>query len=109
MGMCSHPKLTEEGKKAKLRSSKIEQDLYEHARNEMNVVKILMLGKSKALMSIIRFDQSVAFMKRRIFFVSGAAESGKSTLIKQIKIIHSRGFSETELLSFKVFERLRSF
>nr|XP_040048060.1 guanine nucleotide-binding protein G(o) subunit alpha-like isoform X1 [Gasterosteus aculeatus aculeatus] len=74
MGMCSHPKLTEEGKKAKLRSSKIEQDLYEHARNEMNVVKILMLG---------------------------AAESGKSTLIKQIKIIHSRGFSETELLSFK--------
>ncbi|TKS91987.1 Guanine nucleotide-binding protein G(o) subunit alpha [Collichthys lucidus] len=74
MGMCLHQDITEEGKKAKLRSSKIEQDLCEHARTEMNVVKILMLG---------------------------AAESGKSTLIKQIKIIHSHGFSKQELISFK--------
>ena len=48
MGMCLHQDITEEGKKAKLQSSKIEQDLCEHARNEMNVVKILMLGKLKA-------------------------------------------------------------
>lgn len=46
MGLC--PDITEEGKKAKLRSSKIEQDIFEHARTEMNVVKILMLGKLKA-------------------------------------------------------------
>ncbi|KAI4822508.1 hypothetical protein KUCAC02_008051 [Chaenocephalus aceratus] len=72
MGLC--PDITEEGKKAKLRSSKIEQDIFEHARTEMNVVKILMLG---------------------------AAESGKSTLIKQIKIIHSHGFSKQDLMSFK--------
>ncbi|XP_070704622.1 guanine nucleotide-binding protein G(o) subunit alpha-like [Pempheris klunzingeri] len=74
MGMCLHQDVTEEGKKAKLQSSKIEQDLCEHARSEMNVVKILMLG---------------------------ATESGKSTLIKQIKIIHSHGFSKQELISFK--------
>ncbi|XP_036945286.1 guanine nucleotide-binding protein G(o) subunit alpha-like isoform X1 [Acanthopagrus latus] len=74
MGVCLHQDVTEEGKKAKLQSSKIEQDLCEHARTEMNVVKILMLG---------------------------AGESGKSTLIKQIKIIHSHGFSRQELLSFK--------
>ncbi|XP_034448874.1 guanine nucleotide-binding protein G(o) subunit alpha-like [Hippoglossus hippoglossus] len=74
MGMCLHQDVTEEGKKAKLQSSKIEQDLCEHARTEMNVVKILMLG---------------------------AAESGKSTLIKQIKIIHSHGFSKQELISFQ--------
>ncbi|XP_026180917.1 guanine nucleotide-binding protein G(o) subunit alpha-like [Mastacembelus armatus] len=74
MGMCPHQDITEEGKKAKLQSSKIEQDLSEHARTEMNVVKILMLG---------------------------TAESGKSTLIKQIKIIHSHGFSKQELISFK--------
>uniref|UniRef100_UPI0037E7BA5F guanine nucleotide-binding protein G(o) subunit alpha-like n=1 Tax=Semicossyphus pulcher TaxID=241346 RepID=UPI0037E7BA5F len=74
MGMCLHQDITEEGKKAKLQSSKIEQDLCEHARTEMNVVKILLLG---------------------------AAESGKSTLIKQIKIIHSHGFSKQELVSFK--------
>lgn len=45
MGMCFHQEITEESKKAKLQSSKIEQDLCEHARTEMNVVKILMLGK----------------------------------------------------------------
>ncbi|XP_031168260.1 guanine nucleotide-binding protein G(o) subunit alpha-like isoform X1 [Sander lucioperca] len=73
-GMCLHQDITDEGKKAKLQSSKIEQDLCDHARAEMNVVKILMLG---------------------------AAESGKSTLIKQIKIIHSHGFSKQELISFK--------
>ncbi|XP_045899052.1 guanine nucleotide-binding protein G(o) subunit alpha-like isoform X1 [Micropterus dolomieu] len=74
MGMCLHQEITEEGKKAKLQSSKIEHDLCEHSRTEMNVVKILMLG---------------------------AAESGKSTLIKQMKIIHSHGFSKQELISFK--------
>lgn len=33
---------------------------------------------------------------------SGAAESGKSTLVKQMKIIHSNGFTKQELASFKV-------
>ncbi|XP_029997411.1 guanine nucleotide-binding protein G(o) subunit alpha-like [Sphaeramia orbicularis] len=74
MGLCFHPDITEEDKKAKLHSSKIERDLFEQAKAEMNVVKLLMLGP---------------------------AESGKSTLIKQIKIIHSQGFSKQELLSFK--------
>ncbi|XP_061703170.1 guanine nucleotide-binding protein G(o) subunit alpha-like isoform X3 [Syngnathoides biaculeatus] len=32
---------------------------------------------------------------------AGTAESGKSTLVKQIKIIHSGGFSRQELTSFK--------
>ncbi|XP_077475443.1 guanine nucleotide-binding protein G(o) subunit alpha-like isoform X2 [Stigmatopora argus] len=74
IAMCLRQDVTEEHKKAKLRSSKIEQDLSEQAQYEMNVVKILILG---------------------------APESGKSTLIKQIKIIHSHGFSKQELLSFK--------
>ncbi|KAF3700148.1 Guanine nucleotide-binding protein G(o) subunit alpha [Channa argus] len=74
MGMCLHQEITEEAKKAKLQNSKIEQDLCEQAKTELNVMKILMLG---------------------------AAESGKSTLIKQIKIIHSHGFSKQELISFK--------
>ena len=34
--------------------------------------------------------------------VTGAGESGKSTLVKQMKIIHSNGFSQTELQSYKV-------
>lgn len=74
MGMCLQQDVTEEGKRAKLHSSKIEQEICEEAKAEKNVVKILMLG---------------------------AAESGKSTVIKQIKIIYSRGFSKQELISFK--------
>ncbi|XP_008301536.1 guanine nucleotide-binding protein G(o) subunit alpha-like [Stegastes partitus] len=74
MGICLPQDITEESKKAKLQNSKIEQDLNEHARAEKHAVKILMLG---------------------------AAESGKSTVIKQIKIIYSNGFSQQELISFK--------
>lgn len=36
------------------------------------------------------------------YFNVGAAESGKSTLVKQMKIIHSHGFTKEELTSFKV-------
>ncbi|KAF6732512.1 Guanine nucleotide-binding protein G(o) subunit alpha [Oryzias melastigma] len=70
--MC--PDISEEDKRAKIQSSKIEQALNEHARADTNTVKILLLG---------------------------AAESGKSTVIKQIKIIHSNGFSKEELITFK--------
>ncbi|XP_034400291.1 guanine nucleotide binding protein (G protein) alpha v1 isoform X3 [Cyclopterus lumpus] len=74
MGLCLGTEVTEEQKKARTRSAKIDKDLYEYAKREMNVVKILLLG---------------------------AAESGKSTLVKQMKIIHSHGFTKQELTSFK--------
>uniref|UniRef100_A0A3B3SCJ5 Guanine nucleotide binding protein (G protein) alpha v1 n=1 Tax=Paramormyrops kingsleyae TaxID=1676925 RepID=A0A3B3SCJ5_9TELE len=75
MGQCLGSELTEDEKNAKTQSADIDKDLYEHAKKEMNVVKILMLG---------------------------AAESGKSTLVKQMKIIHSHGFTKQELASFKL-------
>ncbi|XP_039595439.1 guanine nucleotide binding protein (G protein) alpha v1 [Polypterus senegalus] len=74
MGQCLGSELTEEEKTAKNHSAKIDRDLYEYAKQELNIVKILMLG---------------------------AAESGKSTLVKQMKIIHSHGFTKQELISFK--------
>ncbi|XP_037619292.1 guanine nucleotide binding protein (G protein) alpha v1 isoform X2 [Sebastes umbrosus] len=74
MGLCLGTEVTEEEKKARIHSTKIDRDLYEYAKREMNVVKILLLG---------------------------AAESGKSTLVKQMKIIHSHGFTKQELTSFK--------
>lgn len=81
LGLCLKQDVTEVGKTAKLNSSRIEQDLSEHAKTERNVVKILLLG---------------------------TAESGKSTLIKQIKMIRGHGFSKQELLSFKpaVFDNI---
>ncbi|CAL8274234.1 unnamed protein product [Lota lota] len=75
MGLCLHQAVTEEDKNARGRSSKIEQELCdEQAKRETNVVKILLLGP---------------------------AESGKSTLVKQMKLIHSFGFTKQELISFK--------
>ena len=36
------------------------------------------------------------------WLVSGAGESGKSTVVKQMKIIHGDGYSQQELESFTV-------
>ncbi|XP_062886632.1 guanine nucleotide binding protein (G protein) alpha v1 isoform X2 [Mobula hypostoma] len=75
MGLCLGSESSAEERQARLRSDKIDRALYEYAKQELNVVKILLLG---------------------------AAESGKSTLVKQMKIIHSHGFTEQELSSFKI-------
>lgn len=40
-------------------------------------------------------------MKLNLFVNTGAGESGKSTLVKQMKIIHSDGFTRDELWSFR--------
>ncbi|XP_065341957.1 guanine nucleotide-binding protein G(o) subunit alpha-like [Cloeon dipterum] len=58
---------------AKRRSNEIDKQLQDFAKSESNVIKILILG---------------------------AGESGKSTLVKQMRIIHSDGFTQDELLSF---------
>lgn len=44
MGLCLGTETTDE-KKARIHSAKIDRDLYESAKREMNVVKILLLGE----------------------------------------------------------------
>lgn len=46
MGLCLGTEDTEDEKKAKINSAKIDRDLYECAKREMNVVKILILGET---------------------------------------------------------------
>lgn len=46
MGLCLGTENTEEEKKARINSAKIDRDLYEYAKREMNVVKILILGET---------------------------------------------------------------
>ncbi|KAL5018544.1 hypothetical protein ScPMuIL_004266 [Solemya velum] len=72
MGTCLS--LDQDELKARARSDAIDRNLQAWAKQEENVIKILLLG---------------------------AAESGKSTLVKQMKIIHNDGFSHNELLSFR--------
>ncbi|XP_071814963.1 guanine nucleotide-binding protein G(o) subunit alpha-like [Apostichopus japonicus] len=71
MGACFS--VDNEERKAKERSEQIDVLLEESHKGD-KAVKILLLG---------------------------AGESGKSTLVKQMKIIHSDGFTVSELLSFK--------
>lgn len=46
MGLCLGTEVTEEEKKARIHSTKIDRDLYEYAKRDMNVVKILLLGET---------------------------------------------------------------
>ena len=46
MGLCLGSEVTEEEKNARINSTKIDRDLYEDAKREMNVVKILLLGET---------------------------------------------------------------
>jgi guanine nucleotide-binding protein subunit alpha len=74
MGTCLSLDSSEE-KKSNARSKEIDKQLLEMKRQERNVIKILILG---------------------------TGESGKSTLVKQMKIIHNEGYTKEEMMSFKV-------
>lgn len=41
-------------------------------------------------------------MLTHLFNTTGSGESGKSTIVKQMKIIHLKGYSEEELYSYRV-------
>ena len=107
MGLCLHQGVSEEDKKARGHSSKIEQDLCdEQAKRETNVVKILLLGEccwqAEKVKPIIFIFCCSACINWSNDLLAGPAESGKSTLVKQMKLIHSCGFTKQELISFKV-------
>ncbi|KAK6623832.1 hypothetical protein RUM44_010688 [Polyplax serrata] len=72
MGACLT--VNREDAVARRRSEEIDRQLAALAKQETTHIKILLLG---------------------------AGESGKSTLVKQMKIIHSDGFAKEELLSFR--------
>lgn len=82
----------EEGK-ARRRSEEIDRQLGELAKQQNNVIKILLLGM---LISSCIWDFIMMWL-----FIIGAGESGKSTLVKQMKIIHADGFTHAELSSFR--------
>lgn len=66
----------------------IEKTLKEDKKRMQNEVKLLLLGEHKHTTSLLRHDL-------------GAGESGKSTIAKQMKIIHKRGFTPEERASYK--------
>lgn len=46
-------------------------------------------------------DSVFSTCQQHLFVFSGAGESGKSTIVKQMKIIHERGYNSEECTQYK--------
>lgn len=98
----------EDAKKAKLRNRQISKVLKQHQKVELKKLKILLLGKflffflqrfffkrTIQLGSYVLFHKECICVMIQFWYVSflkGTGESGKSTLTKQMRIIHINGF-----------------
>ncbi|KAK6995106.1 guanine nucleotide-binding protein G(i) subunit alpha, partial [Biomphalaria glabrata] len=56
--------------------------------------------RSKQIDKSLRMDGEKAAREVKLLLL-GAGESGKSTIVKQMKIIHEKGYSQEECLQYK--------
>lgn len=75
MGLCASTPRSPEDKEEKQHSQAIDVALHEEQRRANTEFKILLLGPG---------------------------ESGKSTIVKQMKIIHQNGYSQSELMQYRL-------
>lgn len=103
MGGCmsSNSELAEQKK----RSQAIDKGLEEDQKKLRRECKILLLG---TLFRPVDMASSPYFSGANNSVLVGSGESGKSTIVKQMKIIHLRGYSEEELYNYRptVFKNL---
>ena len=92
MGACQSSQDNEEEEKKK-RSRAIDAKLEEDSRRLRKECKILLLGK---------FRSSFAGANKLRVLFTGSGESGKSTIVKQMKIIHQNGYTRDELALYRL-------
>jgi guanine nucleotide-binding protein G(i) subunit alpha len=73
-------------------SDQIDKQLEEDHKKFKRECKILLLG---TVVSIVIITLSI------LTTTTGSGESGKSTIVKQMKIIHQNGFSASELAEYR--------
>ena len=78
------------------RSRTIDQQIGEDSRQSQNECKILLLGALPAFPFLHPSNHASDPV-----FILGSGESGKSTIVKQMKIIHQNGFTDKELMSYR--------
>jgi len=93
MGLCASGMSSEE-REAMERSKALDKQLKEDAERAAKDVKLLLLGTKIS---------SFFYSKRKIVLFSrlGAGESGKSTILKQMKIIHMDGYSKEDFEQYR--------
>ncbi|KAG9308775.1 guanine nucleotide binding protein, alpha subunit [Chiua virens] len=79
----------------KERSDAIDRQLEEDSRRLRKECKILLLGQSPC-QHLVPLSSCAD-----LTLVLGSSESGKSTIVKQMKIIHQNGFTDEELLTYR--------
>jgi guanine nucleotide-binding protein subunit alpha len=70
------------------RNAEIEKQLRADQKRQTHEVKLLLLGMLPMEWNGMEFWMLTAF--------AGAGESGKSTVLKQMRVIHAGGFTKTE-------------
>lgn len=85
------------GKEGRDRSYAIDRQIEQDSKQFRKECKILLLGECCSCWD----DTSVLTSSLRSFF-AGSGESGKSTVVKQMKIIHQNGYSRDELMLFRI-------
>lgn len=97
--------LTEEEREQKRISREIERQLAQDDKKMRKEMKLLLLGKRRVQRtSLLRSAEqplpiSTTYSATCVHL--GPGESGKSTFIKQMRIIHGKGYSKDELVAFR--------
>jgi guanine nucleotide-binding protein G(i) subunit alpha len=76
----------------KERSDMIDKEIEDHSKRFKRECKILLLGTLLSSLSLRWLTN---------FSIIGSGESGKSTIVKQMKIIHKEGFTDAELAEYR--------
>ncbi|KAF7364101.1 Heterotrimeric G-protein alpha subunit [Mycena sanguinolenta] len=88
MGACA----SQPDRDSKSRSDDIDRQLEEDSKKYRKECKILLLGSGKSFVDALQSNTEAGIF---------VGESGKSTIVKQMKIIHQSGFTEEERLAYR--------